>query len=72
MRVPVKTWAMLEPVLRSPARKRSNHGLRPGCATAPASVVATGAGATATGSVIAFFLKKLNIEESSASTPGHH
>jgi len=35
-------------------------------------VVATGAAATATGSVIAFFLKKLNIEESSASTPGHH
>jgi hypothetical protein len=35
-------------------------------------VGATGAGATATGSAITFFLKKLNIEESSASTPGRH
>ena len=69
--VPVKTCAMLEPVLRRPARRRSSQPARGAGPTGGAgsgvvktgAASATGAGAAGTGDGAAggFFLKKLNM-----------
>ena len=61
MRVPVKTVAMLLPVLRRPCLRRSNQPARAASAGTGAGASAGAAGAAATGVAGGFFLKKLNI-----------
>ena len=76
MRVPVKTVAMLLPVLRSPARSRSSQPLRSGAGSSAGAGSGVGSGVGSSGEGIAadagdagvsagagagFYLKKLNI-----------
>jgi hypothetical protein len=78
MRVPVKTWVMLLPVLRSPCLRRSNQRARGSAAGAAGSGAGSGAAArtaagtgdgggtaaagSGAGRGAGFFLKKLNID----------
>ena len=59
--MPVKTVAMLLPVLRKPALSLSNHALRGAVLTA-FGTDSTGATELGTASGAGFFLKKLNMK----------